>query len=74
MATACQPTTYFWKQFTGVAGTCPVDISSFFLALGIINMINDVLVLLIPIPQIWKLQMSVQKRLGVIGIMTLGSL
>ncbi|ROV97415.1 hypothetical protein VMCG_06877 [Cytospora schulzeri] len=73
MATACQPTSYFWEQFTGVAGECPVDISSFFLALGIINMLNDILVLLIPIPQIWKLQMSVQKRLGVIGVLALGS-
>lgn len=74
MATACQPASYFWERFTGAAGGCRVQISSFFLALGVINMINDIIVLLIPIPQIWKLQMSVEKRLGVIGVLALGSL
>ncbi|KAF3764072.1 hypothetical protein M406DRAFT_220421, partial [Cryphonectria parasitica EP155] len=55
MSKACQPTSFFWEQFTGADGICPVDISNFFLALGVINMINDILVLLIPIPRIWKL-------------------
>lgn len=74
MSTACRPASFFWEEFTGVEGTCPISISDFFLALGVINMVNDIVVLLIPIPQIWKLQMSVRKRLGVIGILTLGSL
>ncbi|KAK7739763.1 hypothetical protein SLS53_005733 [Cytospora paraplurivora] len=73
MASACRPASYFWEEFTGVEGSCPVSIKDFFLALGVINMINDIIVLMIPIPQIWKLQMSVRKRLGVIGILTLGS-
>lgn len=74
MVTACQPASYFWEQFTGAPGQCRVQISSFFLALGVINMVNDVIVLLIPVPQVWRLQMSLQKRLGVIGVLALGSL
>ncbi|PSR82755.1 hypothetical protein BD289DRAFT_370835 [Coniella lustricola] len=74
MPTACKPMSFFWEHFVaGTEGKCGVDISAFFLALGIINMINDVFVLLIPVPQIWKLQMSLRKRLGVIAVLTLGS-
>ncbi|GKU03845.1 pth11 integral membrane protein [Fusarium langsethiae] len=35
-------------------------------------MANDVYILLIPIPQIFQLQMSLRKRLGITGIMMLG--
>lgn len=73
MASACQPRSYFWARFSGAGGAC-IDINTFFLALGVINMINDIIVLLIPIPQIWKLNMRREKRLGVIGILLLGSL
>lgn len=73
MACACRPRSYFWDRFMGAAGTC-IDMSTFYLALGVINMINDIVILLIPIPQIWKLNMSRRKRLGVIGVLLLGSL
>ncbi|KAJ9149249.1 Pth11-like integral membrane protein [Pleurostoma richardsiae] len=72
MGTACKPVSHFWTQFGGTAGTC-IDTNKFFLALGIVNMITDFYILLIPIPQILKLQMSTKKKLGVTGIMMLGS-
>ncbi|RGP69226.1 pth11-like integral membrane [Fusarium longipes] len=71
MGNACRPFEHFWTQFAGTQGTC-IDINTFFLALGIINMINDFYILLIPIPQIFQLQMSLKKRLGITGIMMLG--
>lgn len=64
MASSCKPLSYFWERFAGDTGTC----------IDIINMINDVVVLVIPIPQIWKLQMGLRRRLGVIGILALGGL
>lgn len=73
MASACKPLSFFWEQFTGVPGSC-IDVNSFFLALGIINMIDDVIILAIPIPQILRLQMSARKKGGVSGIMLLGGL
>ncbi|KAL3253152.1 hypothetical protein ABHI18_009679 [Aspergillus niger] len=72
MATACKPASYFWNQFGGASGTC-IDTDTFFLALGIINMLNDIVVLLIPFPQIAKLQMNRRKKLAISGILAVGS-
>lgn len=75
MATCCQPVSYYWNQFGGGApGTCIDDVKQFFLALGVLNMLNDVLVAAIPIPQIMKLQMSAKKKAAISGIILLGSL
>ncbi|KAF4957001.1 hypothetical protein FGADI_3413 [Fusarium gaditjirri] len=71
MGNACRPFEHFWTQFAGTNGTC-IDINTFFLALGIVNMINDFYILLIPIPHIFRLQMSLRKRIGVTGILMLG--
>ncbi|PWY95944.1 hypothetical protein BO94DRAFT_581099 [Aspergillus sclerotioniger CBS 115572] len=71
MATACRPTSYFWTQFSGATGSC-IDTNTFFLALGIINMLNDVIVLLIPFPQIAKLHMNRRKKLAISGILAVG--
>nr|XP_001398613.2 hypothetical protein ANI_1_1100164 [Aspergillus niger CBS 513.88] len=72
MATACKPASYFWNQFGGASGTC-IDTDTFFLALGIINMLNDIVVLLIPFPQIAKLQMNRRKKVAISGILAVGS-
>ncbi|KAK1676801.1 hypothetical protein BDP55DRAFT_608412 [Colletotrichum godetiae] len=72
MANACSPISFYWNQFVGEQGKC-IDINTFYLALAIINMVNDVIVLLIPIPQILKLQMSGRKKAAVCSIMLLGS-
>ncbi|KAH9238752.1 hypothetical protein K456DRAFT_1746701 [Colletotrichum gloeosporioides 23] len=72
MGNACKPLHFYWDQFIGAQGTC-IDLNTFYLALGIINMINDIIVLLLPIPQILKLQMSGRKKLAVCSIMLLGS-
>ncbi|VTT56036.1 unnamed protein product [Fusarium fujikuroi] len=68
MGNVCRPLGHFWTQFAGTNGTC-IDINTFFLALGIINMINDFYILLIPIPHIFRLQMSLGKKIGVAGIL-----
>ncbi|KAL4733161.1 hypothetical protein BDV11DRAFT_200568 [Aspergillus similis] len=71
MSTACRPFSYFWTQFSGTKGKC-VDINTFFLAAGIINMLNDIIILAIPFPRIIKLQMTLRKKLAVCGIMAVG--
>ncbi|RAL00830.1 uncharacterized protein BO80DRAFT_407194 [Aspergillus ibericus CBS 121593] len=71
MATACRPTSYFWNRYGGATGSC-IDTDTFFLALGIINMLNDVIVLLIPFPQIAKLHMNRRKKLAISGILAVG--
>ncbi|EFX02932.1 pth11-like integral membrane protein [Grosmannia clavigera kw1407] len=73
MACACRPVSYYWTQYTGGQGSC-INVELFFLVLGIVNMINDVIILIVPIPSIWVLQMNSKTKASVIGIMMLGSL
>ncbi|PYH28536.1 uncharacterized protein BO87DRAFT_402153 [Aspergillus neoniger CBS 115656] len=56
MGNCCQPLSYFWNQFQGASGTC-IDTDTFFLATGIINM----------------LQMNRRKKIAVYLILALGS-
>ncbi|KAJ5984565.1 hypothetical protein N7481_006664 [Penicillium waksmanii] len=71
MSTACKPVSYFWTQFSGTEGKC-IDVNKFFLALGIINMINDIIILVIPFPRIIRLQMSARKKIAICAIMAVG--
>ncbi|KAJ2986755.1 hypothetical protein NUW58_g4878 [Xylaria curta] len=69
----CQPVEFFWTKFLGATGKC-LDINSSFLSLTVLNLVADLLVLLVPIPEILALQMSTKKKIGVCGVMLLGGL
>ncbi|KAJ5901270.1 hypothetical protein N7504_007263 [Penicillium tannophilum] len=72
MGCLCTPRKYFWLQFGGtVTGTC-LDVAKFFIAAGILNMLNDFILLMIPFPRIAKLQMSTKKKFAIGGIMAVG--
>ncbi|KAI1308306.1 hypothetical protein F5Y03DRAFT_350647 [Xylaria venustula] len=69
----CQPTEFFWTQFLGAKGKC-LDINAVFLSLTVLNLVADLLVLTVPIPEILALKMSTQKKIGVCAVMLLGGL
>ncbi|CAI7650212.1 unnamed protein product [Penicillium manginii] len=71
MSTACKPASHFWTQFSGTEGKC-IGVNKFFLALGIINMMNDIIILVIPFPRIIRLQMSARKKIAICAIMAVG--
>jgi hypothetical protein len=74
MACACRPMSFYWRQYSGATdGTC-IEVLSFYLAFGIVNMINDIIILFVPIPRIMHLQMNNRKKMSIVGIMLLGSL
>lgn len=73
MACACRPVSYYWNQYLGAEGTC-INVELFFLVLGIVNMVNDIIILAVPIPSIWALQMNKKTKVSVVGIMMLGGL
>jgi hypothetical protein len=73
MGNACKPVTYFWTQFSGTQGEC-INVNQFFLAAGILNMLNDFIILVIPFPRIIKLQMTARKKLAICCIMAVGIL
>ncbi|OHW92527.1 integral membrane protein, partial [Colletotrichum incanum] len=71
MACACRPVSFYWTQYLGAKGSC-INVSLFFLLLGIVNMFNDIVILLVPVPRIWELQMNKRTKTSIIGIMLLG--
>lgn len=73
MGFACQPLSHFWTRMKGTNGTC-IDVGQFYVILSIINLLTSVIVLLIPVPEVIKLQMSRGKKAAVFGILALGGL
>lgn len=72
MATICRPLSYFWdRYYFDIQGTCNDD-ALFLLISGITNASIDVALLITPIPQILKLNISAKKKAAVCGIMLLG--
>lgn len=73
MACACRPVSFYWNQYLGAEGSC-INVSLFFLLLGIVNMFNDIVLLFVPVPRIWELQMNKRTKSSIVGIMLLGGL
>ncbi|KAJ5803975.1 uncharacterized protein N7518_000278 [Penicillium psychrosexuale] len=75
VAVACRPLPYFWLAYTDptAVGVC-IDVPKFFFGNGIGAMLIDVIILCMPMPTIYKLQMQSSQKLAVVGILLLGSL
>lgn len=72
---SCQPLSFYWTRFAGDDdGRCILDTELFFVVLAIVNLVINVWILVIPIPQILKLQMSARNKAAVCGLMLLGGL
>lgn len=75
VAVACRPLPYFWLAYTDptATGVC-IDVPTFFFGNGIGAMLIDVIILCMPMPTIYKLQMQLSQKIAVMGILLLGSL
>jgi hypothetical protein len=54
--------------------TCGVDDNKFFNGNSIPNIITDALVVILPIPYVWKLQLATPQKLAIVFIFALGAL
>ena len=68
----CTPVAYFWDK-TLPGGSCANILVLLYVATGT-NFVADVLVLVLPIPVLWGLQMKPARKLGIIGVLLLGGL
>lgn len=66
----CKPFPYTWGEGTG---TCGDQVSSY-LATGILNIVTDVAVLLLPLPYFVRLEMALYKKVVLICTFTAGLL
>lgn len=66
---SCRPLTSIWDP--NVSGRC-IDIPAAWTAIGSIDVILDTIILVLPIPMLWKLQMPVWRKWAVTGIFGMG--
>lgn len=68
----CKPVSYNWDK-TIPGGKCANENLAFLLA-GITNLLIDAIVVILPIPMLWRLQMPLIRKLGVLGMFGLGAM
>ena len=67
----CKPIAKYWDF--ELPGHC-IDLSGYFVATGIFNLVSDFLMLLFPLYCTWKLQMSTKRKTRVSAIFFIGGL
>ncbi|PGH02831.1 hypothetical protein GX51_04443 [Blastomyces parvus] len=74
LSLACQPISYYWTQVQDPkGGYCRYEPHVFYLGNAAANVATDVLILIVPIPLIWKLQMPTTKKILVSSLFLLGT-
>ncbi|KAJ5089603.1 hypothetical protein N7532_008287 [Penicillium argentinense] len=68
----CYPIPYYWlgEELEG-GGTC-LDQAAALIADSVISVVSDIIILVLPLPLTWSLQMSRNKKLRVIGLLGAG--
>ena len=69
----CSPIEYFWRNRATTQGSC-IDVQGFLIGQAVPNIVTDVVILIIPLPLVWRLQLPVIQRVGLTWILTLGGL
>ncbi|KAJ5374129.1 hypothetical protein N7517_006135 [Penicillium concentricum] len=69
----CRPVSYYWTQYAEPnGGRCIYDLYPFYIGNAAANVVTDGIILLVPIPLVWKLQMRKTQKFMVSGIFLLG--
>lgn len=72
---ACHPVSYFWNEaIDPQSGWYRYNFYYYYIGNAAANVVTDVLILLIPIPIVWKLHMRTTQKIGVCGVLLLGGL
>lgn len=70
----CTPVSYNWTGWTGeTQGHC-FSFNTFAWAQSSINILLDLIIILLPIPQLWKLNMGRKKRIQLVLMFSVGLL
>lgn len=68
----CKPLAYSWNKLIP-GGHCG-DATENYLAIGVVNMVIDFAIVLLPMPILYGLQMSARNKVAIMGILSLGLL
>lgn len=67
----CEPVQFNWDKT--IEGSCSGQRYAF-LATGIVNLLIDVFIVVLPMPLVFRLQMSIGRRISVAAMFSLGAL
>jgi hypothetical protein len=67
----CYPVHHTWDK--SASGKC-VDTYALLMAASVLYIINDIVIVIMPIPVVWCLRVSRQQKMGLTGLFLLGSL
>lgn len=67
----CQPVSRLWDPTE--PGTC-IDIVGFIIGFGVVNILLNTIILLLPLPMIWSLEIERRHKLGLSAAFMLGIL
>ncbi len=67
----CLPIHFYWDH---IGQDHCIEHNKFYIALAALNLVTDVVILIIPIPVVWRLNTSVTKKIGLSIVFLLGTL
>lgn len=67
----CRPLAYNWD--TSIDGECGERNATFVVA-GTLNLVTDLMVMVLPLPHIWKLKLNLAKKLALTAVFCMGLL
>ena len=67
----CQPIEYFWNR--GIEGSC-VNVDQFYRSFTIPNIIQDVVIVVLPIPTVWQLRATRLRKWGLTLVFCIGTI
>ncbi|KAJ5263387.1 hypothetical protein N7478_010992 [Penicillium angulare] len=70
---SCLPPSYFWEQYQdSTGGKCVTNLYAYYLGNAAANVFTDIMILFVPLPTIWRLQMRTSQKVFVSSIFLLG--
>ncbi len=66
----CRPFAYFWDK--SIHGTCGNQVVTYLTA-GIFNLFIDVIIVVLPMPMLWGLQLPWARKFALTGIFGIGA-
>ena len=70
----CHPISYFWQGWDGEhKGGC-INANTFIYVGSGVNIAIDIIILLLPIPELLKLQLSLKRKTAILAMFSVGSL
>ena len=73
MAAQCIPTHIFWDDFEIDYGTRCINVQQMYESLAFSDLILDIMVLALPLPMVWMLNMPWKRKIALFDIFLLGT-